>query len=87
MSEENKPLSQQIIDQGEDFQVDAMSDFDARVKSGEFANKTPEQIRQVYLDEAIQAEDDADAADSIRAIEEEEQRQLDKELDGDDDDA
>lgn len=85
MSEESKPLSQQIIDQGDDFQIDAMNDFDARMKSGEFADKTPQQIRDIYLDEAIQAESDAEDAESIRAIEDAEQRELDRELDGDDD--
>lgn len=86
MPDQDKPFSQQIIDAGPDFQVDAMEDFDARVASGEFANKTPEQIRDIYLDEAVQAEDDADAAASIRATEEQEQRELDRELDGGDDD-
>jgi hypothetical protein len=86
MPDQDKPFSQKIIDAGEDFQVDAMEDFDARVASGEFANKTPQQIRDIYLDEAIHAEDDADAAASIRATEEQEQRELDRELDGGDDD-
>lgn len=86
MNEESKPLSQAIIDAGDDFQPDAMSDFDERMASGEFANKTPQQIRDIYLDEAIHDEDEADAAASIRATEEQEQRELDRELDGGDDD-
>lgn len=86
MSEESKPLSQQIIDLGDEFPIDAMNDFDERMKSGEFADKTPEQIRAIYLDEAIQAESDAEDAESIRAIEDAEQAELDRSLDGDDDD-
>lgn len=86
MNDQDKPLSQKIIDAGEDFQVDAMEDYDVRVASGEFADKTPQQIRDIYLDEAIHAEDEADAAASIRATEEQEQRELDRELDGGDDD-
>lgn len=86
MSEQDKPLSQKIIDAGDDFQVDAMEDFDERVASGEFANKTPQQIRDIYFNEAVEAEDAADSADAMRHQDEEEQRQLDRELDGEQDD-
>jgi len=83
MSEQDNSLSQQIIDMGDDFQPDAMDDFDDRVASGEFTNKTTQQIRDIYLDEAIQTENDAVDAESIRAAEEQDQCELDH-LDGDD---
>lgn len=42
-----------IADAGEDFQPDAMEDFDTRVQSGEFAKLSMEEIRRVYVNEEI----------------------------------
>ena len=51
MSEEKSKYP--IGDAGEDFQPDAMEDFDARVQSGEFAKLSMEEIRRVYVNEEI----------------------------------
>jgi hypothetical protein len=42
-----------IGDAGENFQPDAMEDFDRRVQSGEFAKLTMDEIRRVYVNEEI----------------------------------
>lgn len=70
---EPKPLSQTIIELGDDFQVDAMEDFDERISSGEFADKSPEEIREIYLNEAIHDEQEQDEIDSILATEQAEE--------------
>lgn len=62
---EEKRLSDAIIEAGDDFAVDAMEDFDARVASGEFANKTIAEIRSIYLNEAIDHEEQEDLQKSI----------------------
>lgn len=67
-------MSQSILDMGDDFQPDAMSDFDARVASGEFKDLSMEQIRQVYLDEEQHRIDEQEEIESIRATEEAEER-------------
>lgn len=51
MSEEKSKYP--IADAGENFQPDAMEDFDARVASGEFAKLSMEEIRRVYVNEEI----------------------------------
>lgn len=73
MSEQQKPLSQQIIEAGDNFQVDAMDDFDTRVSSGEFADKSTEEIREIYLNEAIASEQQQDEIESILATEQAEE--------------
>lgn len=42
-----------IADMGDDFQPDAMEDFDKRVASGEFDKLSIEEIRRVYVNEEI----------------------------------
>lgn len=63
-----KKLSDAILDGGEDFQVDAMHDYDERVASGEFANKTPEEIRSIYFDEALADEEAEELEEHYRTI-------------------
>lgn len=58
MTQQPRPLSVVIDEMGEDFAIDAMEDFDDRLKSGEFLNKTAEEIRAIYRKEAIEREED-----------------------------
>jgi len=62
---EEKRLSDAIIEAGDDFAVDAMEDFDARMASGEFKDKTAAEIRSIYLNEAIDREEQEDLQKSI----------------------
>ena len=40
-----------------DFPVDAMEDYEDRMKSGEFEDLTDEEIREIYKREALDAEE------------------------------
>lgn len=62
-----------IADMGDDFQIDVMPDYDDRINSGEFANKTEDEIRAIYVQE--EADDNH----------EREQRRLDEEEEDHDD--
>lgn len=74
----SKRLSDVIIDSGEDFQVDVMGDYEERVNSGEFAGKSTEEIRTIYLNEAIAMEEDQDMHDQIREMEEQEESEYNR---------
>lgn len=52
MSEEKSKYP--IADMGENFQPDAMEDWDQRVASGEFDNLSMEQIRRKYVEEEME---------------------------------
>lgn len=54
--ENSVKLSDLIIEQGDEFQVDLMDDYQDRVKSGEFDGMSNEEIRRTYLYEEIQNE-------------------------------
>jgi hypothetical protein len=74
MSEPTK-FSDVILNMGKDFQADAMEDYHDRVKSGEFAGKTEEEIRDIYYQEAIDSEEDEELNkhfQEIKDMEEEE---------------
>lgn len=62
---EKKSLSDTIIEMGDGFAIDAMEDYDERVASGEFKNKSYDEIRQIYLNEAIDREEQEDLQRSI----------------------
>lgn len=69
-------LSDFILEQGEDFQPDAMPDYHERVQSGEFKGKTAEQIRDIYFHEAVDREEEEDELEhfqSINSLEEDEE--------------
>lgn len=74
-----------IAQQGEDFQPDAMPDFEERIESGEFANLSTEQISEIYrqeeIDRVIQEEEDQNLQDQI----DREERDNDPDNDRDDD--
>lgn len=57
-----------IGDMGDDFQPDAMEDFEDRVKSGEFKNLTMDQIRSVYVNEEIEHVQDEENAEHMQRI-------------------
>jgi hypothetical protein len=65
----DKKLSDTILEMGEDFQVDAMHDFDERVESGEFKGKSEEEIRSIYYEEALADEQAQEMDDHFREIE------------------
>lgn len=73
-----------IAQQGEDFQPDAMPDFDDRINSGEFKDLSTEQIREIYrqeeIDRVIQEEDDQRMQDQI------DREEFDNDPDNDSDD-
>lgn len=69
-----------IADMGEDFQPDAMHDFDDRMKSGEFAKLTIEQIREVYVNEEADAVDEQDHADMCQRINDMEEAEFQRSL-------
>lgn len=66
--DEKKLFSDVILELGEDFQVDAMDDFHERANSGEFDGKTDEEIRNIYFEEALQAEQDEELREHFQAI-------------------
>ena len=66
--DEKKLFSDVILELGEDFQVDAMDDFHERVNSGEFDGKTDEEIRNIYFEEALQAEQDEELREHFQII-------------------
>ena len=74
---QKKNLSDTIIEQGDDFAIDAMEDYDARIQSGEFANLTYGEIRQIYLNEAIELEEHLENLDMLRQQDEREEREND----------
>lgn len=77
---EEEPSKTPIADMGDDFQPDAMDDFDARVASGEFKDKTMEQIRDIYVQEEADFVEQQDYADSCRAIDEMEEREFQRSM-------
>lgn len=66
MSQEKKLLSDVIIDAGDDWQPDSQHDFDERLET-DFKGKSMKEIRDIYLDEAIDAEQLDDERRSIEA--------------------
>ena len=82
MSDSKYPIS----DMGADFQPDAMEDFDKRVASGEFADMSMEQIRSVYVQEEVDAVEQQETDDLHHEMDLQDQADLDRELDGNDDD-
>lgn len=46
-----------------EFPIDAMEDYAERVESGEFKGLTDDQIREIYKQEALDAEEAADLLD------------------------
>lgn len=70
-----KTFADKLIDNPEDFQPDAMEDYDDRVASGEFADLTKEQIVDIYRKEAIDqeiADDEERVNQRIREMDEQE---------------
>lgn len=72
-----KKLSEAILDDGKDFPIDTMPDYDDRVASGEFANKTPEEIRSIYFNEALADEEAEELEEHYRTINEMEEAEED----------
>lgn len=67
-----------ISDMGDDFQPDAMSDFDERVESGEFKDLSMEQIRQVYVNEEMDAVEQQEEFERLAEDDAREQREEDE---------
>jgi hypothetical protein len=80
---EEEPSKYPIADLGDDFQVDAMSDFNARVKSGEFAELSEEEIREIYVQEEADAVERDEMADVHRQMDEDEERASNPDIDPD----
>ncbi len=70
----DKPsFADKIAEMGDAFQPDAMPDWDDRIKSGEFANLSMDEIREIYLKEARQEEEDDEhnrQMEELRALDE-----------------
>lgn len=62
---DNKRLSDTIIEMGDDWQPDCMEDWDERSET-EFKDLSMEQIRNIYLEEAIADEEAEDEAERLR---------------------
>lgn len=58
---EKKSLFDMLCDP--DFPIDAMEDYAERVESGEFAKLSDDKIREIYKQEALDAEEAADLLD------------------------
>lgn len=63
MPEENSKYP--IGDMGDNFQPDAMEDFDRRAASGEFDNMSMEEIRRKYVEEEIQYVEEQEALEML----------------------
>jgi len=77
---DQEPSKYPIADMGADFQPDAMDDFDKRVASGEFKDKTMDQIREIYVQEEADFVEEQEYADNCRAIDEMEEREFQRSL-------
>jgi len=75
MSEESK---YPIGDMGENFQPDAMEDFDARVASGEFKDKSMEEIRRIYVHEEMDAVEQQEELERLAIDDAREEREEDE---------
>lgn len=51
-------LTNEIIEKGSEFDLDTMPDYHDRVTNGEFDDMSRDEIRDVYLQEAIDKEHD-----------------------------
>lgn len=67
-----------IGDMGENFQPDAMSDFDERVASGEFKDKSMEEIRRIYVHEEMDAVEHEEEMERLAIDDAREQREEDE---------
>lgn len=75
MSEESK---YPIGDMGENFQPDAMEDFDARVASGEFNGKSMDEIRRIYVHEEMDAVEQQEELERLALDDAREEREEDE---------
>lgn len=75
MSEEKSKYP--ISDMGDDFQPDAMEDWDARVASGEFDNLSMEQIRAKYVQEEADFVEQQEEAEMYEELNRREEREAD----------
>ena len=75
--QEEKRLSDHIIDAGDDFQLDALDDVNERIASGEFEGKSDDEIRSIIIDEAIQAEQEEDFAEEMERLDRLEEQEED----------
>lgn len=76
MSEEKSKYP--IADMGEDFQPDAMEDWDRRVASGEFDNLSMEQIRAKYVQEEADFVEQQEEAEMYEELNRREEREADQ---------
>lgn len=67
-------LSDFIIESGSDWDPTVMEDYSTRYNA-EFKGKTQEEIRSIYLDEAIRSEEEDEIGDQIRQMEEDEENE------------
>lgn len=67
-----------IADMGDDFQPDAMEDFDKRVASGEFDKLSIEEIRRVYVNEEIDYVHQREELEMLEAQEAQERREAEE---------
>jgi len=66
-----------IADLGEHFEPDAMEDFDRREASGEFKDKSMEEIRQIYVNEEMDAVEHREEMERLAEDDAREQREED----------
>jgi len=76
MSEEKSKYP--IADMGENFQPDAMEDWDRRVASGEFDNLSMEQIRAKYVQEEADFVEQQEEAEMYEELNRREEREADQ---------